>query len=77
MPNSICCPLGTYFHFCDEIDTMEVLSTLELIFGMYDGEAHKDFYTNKHSDLIMTTMFKNLRLTVALIPEINLKGEQA
>lgn len=63
-----------YFKFSSEvIDFIEVLQTMEVIFGLSEGDAQEIFFNHRHSDLILTTVFTKLQLTAQSITVVDLK----
>ena len=49
-------PAIDYFNFDSDSDFMEALQTVELLCHMSEGGAHEQFYSHRHSDLIIQTI---------------------
>lgn len=64
-----------HFALNPEVDMMEVLSSMELLFGLYHSDLHKQFFKHKHCDLVLKTIFNSLKQTAKYIPQIRIKSQ--
>ena len=62
-----------YFSFDCGVDFIEILQSLELLLTLGEGIAHDQFFSHRHSDLIISFIMKNVQNTYQSITIADLK----